>query len=100
MNIAFHYLYRDGANYKNLNTIIFKNPTNMDLETFSKILIDKLISEEYFYANKWQIPDMHFGSWDSEIDHEFHQFEAIEYTDEVPNSILTLTEFIELINEA
>jgi hypothetical protein len=62
MNIAFHYLYRDGANYKNLNTVIFNNPQNVSLDALSELLKNKLISEEFFYANEWQIPDMHFGS--------------------------------------
>jgi len=97
MNIAFHYLYRDGANYKNLNTVIFDNPNDITLETLSQLLKDKLISEEYFYANEWKIPDMHFGSWDNEIDHEFHQFETIEYTDEIANSEITLVDFIEIV---
>jgi hypothetical protein len=99
MNIAFHYLYRDGANYKNLNTVIFDNPGDITLETLNQLLKDKLISEEYFYADHWKIPDMHFGSWDDEIDHQFHQFEAIEYTNEPPDSDLTLTEFIKLVEQ-
>jgi hypothetical protein len=97
MNIAFHYLYRDGANYKNLNTVIFDNPDGVSLDLLSKLLKEQLLSEEYFYANDWKIPDMHFGSWDSEIDHEFHQFAMIEYTKERPNSEITLAEFMELV---
>jgi hypothetical protein len=97
MNIAFHYLYRDGANYKNFNTVVFCNPDGVSLDTLNKLLKKKLISEEYFYASEWKIPDMHFGSWDSEIDHEFHQFGAIEYTTEVANSDITLAEFVEII---
>jgi hypothetical protein len=97
MNIAFHYLYRDSANYKNFNSVVFDNPDGISLEVLNKLLKRKLISEEYFYSNEWKIPDMHFGNWDSEIDHGFHQFESIEYTNEVANAPITLSEFMEIV---
>ena len=28
------------------------------------------------------MPDLHFGTWDNELDHTWQEFEAIEYTDE------------------
>ena len=97
MNIAFHYIYRDGANYKNFGTAIFRNDINIDLEAFKLILKNKLIIGEYFYADQLQLPDLHFGTWDNEIDHTFHEFESIEYTDEAANTQLSLDEFMGLI---
>ncbi|OKS89042.1 hypothetical protein [Mucilaginibacter polytrichastri] len=38
-----------------------------------------------------------FNTWDSETDHTFHEFESVEYTDEPPNTLLNLGEFIMLI---
>jgi len=29
MNLKFAYLYRDGANYKNFNEVIFSNPNKI-----------------------------------------------------------------------
>jgi len=60
MNIAFHYIYRDGANYKNFNKVIFENDIDLALDRLKGILKSKLISEEYFYANDWKLPDLQF----------------------------------------
>jgi len=98
-NIVFHYLYRDGANYKNLNSIVFDNNLNIELTELADLIGSKLICGEWFYANQWNLPDLHFGTWDSEIDHDFHEFEGVEYTDEPVNTTLDLTEFITTIKQ-
>jgi len=89
-NITFHYIYRDGANYKNFNTVIFKNDIDITVEELTMLLKSKLMGEEYFYADELKLPDLHFGNWDAEIDHDFHTFEAINYTDEQSSAELSL----------
>ena len=96
-NIKFNYLYRDGANYKNYSFIIFPNPQNISLEFLRELILSKLISETWFYVDQWKLPDLHFGTWDNEIDHTFHEFESIEYTDEATNSPVAFEEFIAAI---
>ncbi|MFA6248661.1 MAG: hypothetical protein WC615_17095 [Mucilaginibacter sp.] len=81
-NIKFHYLYRDGANYKNHSFVIFNNPTSIALAEIENIIHQKLIDGTWFYADKWNLPDLHFGTWDNEIDHTWHEFESIKFTDE------------------
>ncbi|MES2267878.1 MAG: hypothetical protein V4520_14040 [Bacteroidota bacterium] len=81
-NIKFSYRYRDGANYKNHGFLIFKNPTNVTLAEIEASVLSKLIDETWFYADKWNVPDLHFGTWDNEIDHTWHEFENIELTDD------------------
>lgn len=82
-NIKFSYRYRDGANYKNHSFIIFNNPTDLALAEIEASILSKLIDNTWFYADKWNVPDLHFGTWDNEIDHIWHEFESIEFTDEV-----------------
>ncbi len=98
-NIQFHYIYRDGANYKNLGSVIFANDTYISLSELDDIIKSKLISGSYFYANEWEIPDLHFGSWDQEFDHDFHEFECLEYTDEPANYSVTIGAFKQLIEK-
>ena len=81
-NIKFSYRYRDGANYKNHSFITLNNPTNIALADLENIIHQKLIDGTWFYADKWNLPDLHFGTWDDEIDHTWHEFEDIEFTDE------------------
>jgi len=82
-NFKFYYHYRDGANYKNHSCIIFNNPNNLLLADVELIIQQKLIEDTWFYADKWNLPDLHFDKWDNEIDHTWHEFESIELTDDV-----------------
>jgi hypothetical protein len=81
-NIKFSYRYRDGANYKNHSFIILNNPTNIALAEAENIIHQKLIDGTWFYADMWNLPDLHFGTWDNEIDHTWHEFEDVEFTAE------------------
>ncbi len=96
-NIKFNYLYRDGANYKNFNSVIFDNPDSVSLNVLLKIIKSKLIDETWFYVDQWNLPDLHFANWNNELDHTWHEFESIEYTKEVPNATMTLATFIKYI---
>jgi hypothetical protein len=82
-NIKFNYRYRDGANYKNHSLVIFNNPTGIALVELESIIQQKLIDDTWFYANKWNLPDLHFDTWYNEIDHTWHEFEYIEFTCEI-----------------
>ncbi|MFA6086376.1 hypothetical protein [Mucilaginibacter sp.] len=96
-DIKFSYLYRDGANYKNHSFVIFANPTNADLFELETLIHSKLINDTWFYVNQWELPDLHFGTWDNEIDHTWHEFESVEHSEETANSQFLLLEFIEVI---
>lgn len=94
LNIKFNYLYRDGGNYKNFNSIVFNNTQNIELSTLDDLIRSKLISHHWFYADQWQVPDLHFNAWDHEIDHTFHEFESVEYTNETADTGADIISFI------
>lgn len=98
-NIKFSYLYRDGANYKNFGSVVFKGDDQIRLQDLEGLVKSKLISGCWFYATQWKLPDLHFGFWDEELDHGFHEFEMIEYTDDNPDFLLSLSEFAELVKQ-
>ncbi len=81
-NIKFSYLYRDAGNYKNYGQVIFANPNNLSLEQVTELIKSKLIDGQWFYAKEWGMPDLHFDRWDEELDHGFHEFEGVEFTEE------------------
>ena len=72
MNIKFSYMYRDYGNYKNHMDIIFSNPTNTAKEDIENCVKQHLIDGEWFYAKEWNVPDMHFDDWNSELDSPVH----------------------------
>jgi hypothetical protein len=98
-NIKFSYLYRDGANYKSYNSVIFANSFDIDLSELERLIRSKLIDGIWFYVNEWKLPDLHFKCWDNEIDHTWHEFESVEYSDEILNTPLNLKEFIRTVEQ-
>jgi hypothetical protein len=96
-NIALSYMYRDGGNYKNHNSVIFGNPDKCVLGQIEPVIRSRLIDGGWFYIQNWGLKDLHFDKWDDEIDHTFHEFEGIEYTDEQPTDERTILVFLEQI---
>ena len=76
------HLYRDYANYKNYNSVIFNNDTNLDFGFIEVSIRSSLIDGEWFYASIWGLPDLHFENFDDQNDHPYHEYEGIETTEE------------------
>jgi hypothetical protein len=83
-NIKFNYLYRDAGNYKTHGYVVFTNPEGVSLQQMEERIRAKLIDGIWFYAHKWPVPDLHSQKWDDELDHTFHEFEGLEYTNQAP----------------
>ena len=100
MNIKFCYLYRDGGNYKNFNEIVFSNPNSKNFREIEKLVRKKLIDGKWFYCKEWNVPDMHFKefAYDSEIDVDWHEFEAIEETTEGTSQQNSIEDFLMLVS--
>lgn len=96
-NIKFSYFYRDGGNYKKFDYVIFDNPDNIDLLEIESIVREKLIDETWFYADEWKLPELFLDTFHFRVDPTWHEFEVVEYTDETPNSLISLKEFMELV---
>lgn len=81
-NIKLHYLYRDGANYKQYHYEVYCNAQGLSLDEIERRLRAQLIDSEWFYNHNWDLKDLHVHSWDNSIDHTWHEFDCIECTDE------------------
>lgn len=101
MNILFCYKYRDGANYKQYNEIVFSNPLKREVKEIELIISEKLIDGLWFVADDWNIPNQFFKDymWDNEIDHLWHEFDEIKETEEVVTEKNTIEDFIRLVKK-
>lgn len=97
--INFSYLYRDGDNNKKHNTITFFNCIEIGLNELDALIRANLINSLWFYANEWCLPDLHFPSWDERIDHGWHEFDEVYYSDEAFSAPRNLVEFVEIIKK-
>lgn len=82
MNIKFSYLYRDAANYKNYSEVVFSNKTALPFSIIKKEIEYFLIEGTHFYVDNWKLKDLHFNTWDNEIDHTYHEYDTVELTEE------------------
>jgi len=98
MNIKFSYQYRDGANYKNHHEVIFSNKIELPIEEIKTRILNRLISTEFFYADQFGLPDLHFDKWDNEIDHLWHEFIDVEETNEM-NTYGDVSDFLIMIEK-
>lgn len=96
-NITFNYFYRDGGNYKKFDSVIFLNPDDIGLPEIETLIRAKLIDGTYFYADEWKLPELFLDTFHFRVDPTWHEFESVEYTDEEPNSLISLDEFIEAV---
>ena len=96
-NFKFSYLYRDSANYKKFDLVIFNNAPPISIEELETLIKSKLIYDQWFYANQWNLPEIFVDSFDYKIDPTWHEFESVEYTDEPANSEFILAKFIDTL---
>jgi hypothetical protein len=82
LNLKLNYRYRDAGNYKQFGSVIFLNPSQLSVEEATKLIQEKLISGDFFVPQNWNLPPLHFHPYDSELDHDYHEFESWELTEE------------------
>ena len=95
-NARFDYLYRDASNYKAWGSVVFGGVITEDLR---RRLLRALETSEFFIAHQVRVPELFGGMlhWPREQDdHCWHEFSAVELTDEEANDRYhrTLEEFI------
>lgn len=82
MNIKLLYLYRDAGNYKQCGEEIYSNKNGLTVEYIRDFLRRHLIYGRWFYTSIWNLKDLHHYPYDPEIDHDYHEFDDVEQTDE------------------
>lgn len=97
MNIQLTYMYRDAANYKQWGSVVFANPEGYEPGVLSLRLKQYLIDSQFFNAQRVRIPELRQYAWDSELDHDWHEFVGLEETSDTPNDLLgrSITQFIQ-----
>jgi len=97
--IKFNYLYRDVANYKKYGFVICPNPDNMGLSEIEILIRSKLIDGEWFYADEWGLPELFLETVDFRVDPTWHEFEGMEYSNEVAVQLISSEKFKALLEK-
>lgn len=93
MNTRFEYFYRDGSNYKQWGSVVFRGACDAALRDRMFAALD---NDGYFIAHQVRLPELFFthGLPDAD-DHCFHELAEVSTTAELPNDPLerTIVEF-------
>ena len=98
-NIKFNYLYRDAGNYKQFSDVVFTNKGSKSLQEIELAIRKNLIEGEFFIPEKWNIPRLSFENYSPELDHDYHEFESVEVTDENPTENTDIAVFLNVISD-
>ncbi len=93
-NIQLNYLYRDAGNYKIYHLLVFSNKHSLDLELIEATIRKHLIEGEYFIPEKWNVPIIQTYAYDTDLDHDWYEFEGVEYTEEASLEEKDIKEFL------
>lgn len=96
-NIKFSYLYRDIGNYKVFGEIIFSNRHSETLDKIERSIRENLIEGEFFIPEKWNITRLSLGGFLPDLDHDYHEFDSLETTDENITENIDISTFLILI---
>ena len=95
--IRLNYLYRDAGNYKEYGEMIFTNKDSKSIEEIELVLRKNLIEGEFFIPEKWNIPRLSFENYLPELDHDYHEFESLELTNESSTENCDISSLLNLI---
>ena len=89
-NVKFVYLYRDGANYKSWDDIVFVNSEQQTLEEIENRLAAAFLVDRLFIAHQVSIPEKFlFLDWKfTKVDHCYHEYDHVEFCKEKPTDNL------------
>jgi hypothetical protein len=102
MNFRFVYLYRDAGNNKKWGEIVFSNSLENEYTDVEVCIRKYLIQGEYFVAKEIDLPDLHFEIYDSDEDHEWHEFHSCLETMDSPTDSRgrTIADLIQALKSA
>ena len=98
-NMAFHYMYRDGSNWKRHGEVVFTGEPE-DYDNYEKELRKCFEDNDNFMADQIDVPERFGWNGGDEDDHCWHEFVAVPETSSDPDDERTPQEFLECVRKA
>ena len=82
VNIKFEYRYRDYGNFKNYNSVVFRNGDSLPVEEIDRIISRELLNDRTFEASRLNLPELFFKNfpYDPELDWPMHEYCGVAET--------------------
>lgn len=101
VNIKLNYLYRDAGNYKQYHQVVFVNKHTCSIDDINQRIQSMLIDKSWFVVSKWNLPDLRdrLSKYDSDLDHEWHEFESVTITTDAATFNIDILDFIDSLEK-
>jgi hypothetical protein len=63
-----------------------------------KTIVEQLIDQLWFLPTKWKVPLIYHHPYDPELDHDWYEFESVEYIEETATEENDIIEFLSNIS--
>jgi len=83
--LKLHYMYRDGANWKESDCVIFANAQNLSAEGVQEMIEECLFDDGNFIAESIGLPTLYFDDDSAPDAHGLHEFLRVDECDFEPN---------------
>ncbi len=97
-NVKFTYLYRDGANYKSWDEVVFSNLEDLPINKIEERLLRAFLPDKQFIASQVSVAEtFSFANGNfTAYDHCFHEFDCVEVCQESSTDVLdrSITNFL------
>lgn len=94
MNVSFEYLYRDASNYKNWGEVVLETTSGLDVAELERQIQRALIDGQNFVAEDVGVPTLYFAARDETIDHGWHEYAGLSWTDDTATQQGSIEQFI------
>jgi hypothetical protein len=104
-NIQINYMYRDGANYKELGSVVFANPSMLTAGEVERRLREACDCGENFIAGQVELPELFhwvLGNYplDEETDHCWHELVVVSDVEDETTDERCIEDFIDQFSMA
>ena len=83
--LKLQYMYRDGANWKESDYMIFANTQNLGAEVVQEMIEECLFDDGNFIAESIGLPTLYFDDGSDPDAHGLHEFLRVNECDSEPN---------------
>lgn len=90
-------MYRDEQNRKTYGSVVFSNPEGLSAGQVFDELTGLLIDSELFVPNALGIPTLYPTNPADTGDHDYHEMEGVEETEEAPTDGRSMAEFLQVL---
>lgn len=94
LNLKMEYMYRDAGNNKLRGFQIFSNNHRLSICQVADFMVAAFIDKKWFDPSLCGIEKLVFDRYDSDLDHEWHEVEEVNFTNDLITMDVDIADFL------